>query len=398
MKTLSIDIETYSDVPLQKTGVYRYVESPNFEILLFAYSVDSQPVQVIDLACGEQIPKEILLALEDENVIKWAFNATFERICLSRFLGYPTGEYLKPESWHCSMIWSATMGLPLSLEGVGAVLGLEKQKFSEGKDLIKYFCQPCAPTKANGQRTRNRPFHAPDKWALFKKYNIRDVETEMGIQQRLAKFPVLAQVWEEYHLDPDQAAVVKRIFADILSGKSTNAIADELNAEKVPSKKNNHWTSSTIRGILANEKYTGDVIFQKAYTDETFNRHTNYGEVDQYMAPDHHEAIISHSDFDAANALVNQRTAEKGIDKRLMETTHYLGDSFYPAIIDKDTYQKAQEERKSRATALGRNNKKTQMRKLQIPTRFHMGEVAALYDNPVKQAEYLYSLIESESK
>jgi|GEM_PF-675737 hypothetical protein len=398
MKTLSIDIETYSDVPLQKTGVYRYVESPNFEILLFAYSVDSQPVQVIDLACGEQIPKEILLALEDENVIKWAFNATFERICLSRFLGYPTGEYLKPESWHCSMIWSATMGLPLSLEGVGAVLGLEKQKFSEGKDLIKYFCQPCAPTKANGQRTRNRPFHAPDKWALFKKYNIRDVETEMGIQQRLAKFPVLAQVWEEYHLDPDQAAVVKRIFADILSGKSTNAIADELNAEKVPSKKNNHWTSSTIRGILANEKYTGDVIFQKTYTDETFNRHTNYGEVDQYMAPDHHEAIISHSDFDAANALVNQRTAEKGIDKRLMETTHYLGDSFYPAIIDKDTYQKAQEERKSRATALGRNNKKTQMRKLQIPTRFHMGEVAALYDNPVKQAEYLYSLIESESK
>lgn len=398
MKTLSIDIETYSDVPLQKTGVYRYVESPNFEILLFAYSVDSQPVQVIDLACGEQIPKEILLALEDENVIKWAFNATFERICLSRFLGYPTGEYLKPESWHCSMIWSATMGLPLSLEGVGAVLGLEKQKFSEGKDLIKYFCQPCAPTKANGQRTRNRPFHAPDKWALFKKYNIRDVETEMGIQQRLAKFPVLAQVWEEYHLDPDQAAVVKRIFADILSGKSTNAIADELNAEKVPSKKNNHWTSSTIRGILANEKYTGDVIFQKTYTDETFNRHTNYGEVDQYMAPDHHEAIISHSDFDAANALVNQRTAEKGIDKRLMETTHYLGDSFYPAIIDNDTYQKAQEERKRRATALGRNNKKTQMRKLQIPTRFHMGEVAALYDNPVKQAEYLYSLIESESK
>ena len=128
MKTLSIDIETYSDVPLQKTGVYRYVESPDFEILLFAYSVDSQPVQVIDLTCGEKIPKEILLALENEDVIKWAFNATFERICLSRFLGYPTGEYLKPESWRCSMIWSATMGLPLSLEGIGAVLGLEKQK------------------------------------------------------------------------------------------------------------------------------------------------------------------------------------------------------------------------------------------------------------------------------
>lgn len=203
MKTLSIDIETYSDVPLQKTGVYRYVESPNFEILLFAYSVDNQPVQVIDLACGEQIPKEVLLALEDDSVIKWAFNAAFERICLSRFLGYSTGEYLDPESWRCSMIWAATMGLPLSLEGIGAVLGLEKQKISEGKDLIKYFCQPCAPTKTNGQRTRNRPFHAPDKWAMFKKYNVRDVETEMGIQQRLAKFPVPDQVWDEYHQDQE---------------------------------------------------------------------------------------------------------------------------------------------------------------------------------------------------
>ena len=203
MKTLSIDIETYSDVPLQKTGVYRYVESPNFEILLFAYSVDSQPVQVIDLACGEHIPKEVLLALEDETVIKWAFNATFERICISRFLGYPTGEYLEPESWRCSMIWAATMGLPLSLEGVGAVLGLEKQKLSEGKDLIKYFCQPCPPTKTNGQRTRNRPFHAPDKWAMFKKYNIRNVETEMGIQQRLAKFPVPDFIWDEYHIEQE---------------------------------------------------------------------------------------------------------------------------------------------------------------------------------------------------
>ncbi len=199
MKTLSIDIETYSSAPLQKSGVYRYVEADDFEILLFGYSVDSGPVQVVDLACGEHIPKEVLLALEDDEVIKWAFNATFERICLSRFLGYHTGDYLNPESWRCSMIWAATMGLPLSLEGVGAVLGLEKQKLTEGKDLIKYFCQPCAPTKSNGQRTRNRPFHAPDKWAAFKNYNLRDVETEMGIQQRLAKFPVSATVWEEYH-------------------------------------------------------------------------------------------------------------------------------------------------------------------------------------------------------
>lgn len=203
MKTLSIDIETYSDIPLQKTGVYRYCESPNYEILLFGYSIDSGPVQVVDLACGEHIPKEVLAALEDDSVIKWAFNAAFERVCLSRYLGYPTGEYLDPESWHCSMVWAATMGLPLSLEGVGAVLGLEKQKLTEGKELIKYFCQPCLPTKANGQRTRNRPFHAPDKWELFKRYNARDVEAEMGIQQKLSKFPVPPQVWEEYDIDQE---------------------------------------------------------------------------------------------------------------------------------------------------------------------------------------------------
>lgn len=203
MKTLSIDIETYSDVPLPKTGMYRYCESPNFEILLFAYSIDSQPVQIVDLACGETIPEEIIAALEDDTIIKWAFNAAFERICLSRFLGYPTGTYLNPEGWRCSMIWAATMGLPLSLEGVGAVLGLEKQKLTEGKDLIKYFCQPCAPTKSNGGRTRNRPFHAPDKWEAFKRYNIRDVETEMGIQHKLRKFPVPDSVWDEYHIDQE---------------------------------------------------------------------------------------------------------------------------------------------------------------------------------------------------
>ena len=203
MQTLSIDLETYSDQPLAKTGVYRYVESPNFEILLFAYSVDGGSVQQIDLACGEKIPSEILSALEDETVTKWAFNANFERICLSRFLGYPTGDYLKPDSWKCSMVWAAYMGLPLSLEGVGAVLGLEKQKLTESKDLIKYFCQPCAPTKSNGQRTRNLPKHSPDKWLAFKKYNIRDVETEMSIQARLLKYPVPDSVWKEYHLDQE---------------------------------------------------------------------------------------------------------------------------------------------------------------------------------------------------
>jgi len=219
MRTLSIDIETYSDVPLQKSGVYRYCESPNFEILLFGYSADSGPVQVVDLACGEKIPADILDALTDDAVTKWAFNASFERVCLSRYLRdlgvsldpfhdrHPLSQecarFLNPESWHCSMVWAATMGLPLSLEGVGAVLGLEKQKLTEGKDLIKFFCQPCAPTKTNGQRTRNRPFHAPDKWEAFKRYNLRDVETEMGIQQKLAKFPVPDQVWEEYHIDQE---------------------------------------------------------------------------------------------------------------------------------------------------------------------------------------------------
>lgn len=203
MKNLSIDIETYSDQPLNKTGVYRYVESPIFEILLFSYSVDGGPVQLVDLACGECIPAEIRVALEDESVTKWAYNASFERICLSRFLGYPTGTYLDPASWRCSMVWAATLGLPMSLKGVGAVLGLEKQKLDEGKDLIRYFCQPCRPTIVNKGRTRNLPHHAPDKWATFRDYNIRDVEVEMAIQSRLANYAVPDSVWDEYHLDQE---------------------------------------------------------------------------------------------------------------------------------------------------------------------------------------------------
>lgn len=203
MKSLSIDIETFSSVNLAKSGVYRYVEALDFEILLFGYSVDGGAAQVVDLACGEKIPADIITALTDEAVTKWAFNASFERVCLSRFIGLPTGEYIDPVSWHCSMVWAATMGLPLSLEGVGAVLKLDKQKLTEGKDLIKYFCQPCTPTKANGDRTRNYAHHAPDKWSAFKKYNIRDVEAEMSIQARLAKFPVPESIWDEYHLDQE---------------------------------------------------------------------------------------------------------------------------------------------------------------------------------------------------
>lgn len=217
MKTLSIDIETYSSVDLAKCGVYKYTEATDFDILLFGYSADGNPVQVVDLASGETIPPEVIAALTNDDVTKWAFNAQFERICLSRWLrdhgsfdnayySIPedtVGNYLNPASWRCTLIWSAYMGLPLSLEGVGAVLGLGKQKLTEGKELIKYFCQPCAPTKANGGRTRNLPENAPDKWAAFKRYNVRDVEVEMSIQEKLAKFPVPEAVWEQYHLDQE---------------------------------------------------------------------------------------------------------------------------------------------------------------------------------------------------
>lgn len=217
MKNISIDIETFSDVDLQKCGVYKYAQSPNFEILLFAYSVDSGEVSVIDLAQGETLPEEILDALTDEQITKWAFNANFERVCLSeylrrfypeKFVSYSIPEdsvcnYLDPSSWKCSMVWSAYMGLPLSLAGAGAVLGLEEQKLTEGKELIRYFCVPCKPTKVNGGRIRNLPQHDETKWEMFKKYNKRDVEVEMSIQDRLRKFPVPDFVWEEYHLDQE---------------------------------------------------------------------------------------------------------------------------------------------------------------------------------------------------
>lgn len=203
MRTINIDIESYSSVDLAKSGVYRYIESSDFEILLFGYSIDGGDIEVIDLASGEKLPIEIQSALTDPSITKWAFNAQFERICLSKWLGLPNGEYLSPESWRCTMVWSAYMGLPLSLEGSGAVLGLEKQKLSEGKDLIRYFCKPCNPTATNGGRLRNLPIHAPDKWSEFKSYNHRDVEAEIAIQEKLTKFPVPEEVWNEYHLDQE---------------------------------------------------------------------------------------------------------------------------------------------------------------------------------------------------
>lgn len=197
MKNLSIDIETFSTADLSKCGVYRYAESHDFEILLFGYSADGSEVRVVDITGGEQLPHEIRTALTDENVTKWAFNAQFERVCLSRYLG----EWLKPDSWRCTMVWAAYMGLPLSLEGAGVVLGLEKQKLKEGKDLIRYFSVPCKPSKANGGRMRNLPSDAPEKWERFKEYNARDVETEMAIQARLQKFHVPEDEWRNYILD-----------------------------------------------------------------------------------------------------------------------------------------------------------------------------------------------------
>jgi len=201
MKELFIDIETYSDIDLAKCGVYRYVQSINFEILLFAYSIDKGPVHVVNVKEKEPIPEEVLKALTDNSVKKYAYNAVFERVCLSKHLGYPVGMYLSPDGWFCDMIHAATLGLPLSLENVGIVLGLEKQKLSIGKSLIKYFCVPCNPTKTNGYRTRNLPHHDREKWNEFIEYNKRDVETEIEIHNRLSKFPVLDQEWDNYHLN-----------------------------------------------------------------------------------------------------------------------------------------------------------------------------------------------------
>jgi len=217
MKTLSIDLESFSDVDIKKAGAYKYAESPAFEILLFGVSVDGGPVKVYDLACGESVPDDILAALSDDNVTKWAFNATFERVCLSVYLrrNYPqyfrsysipedsVGAYLDPSAWRCSLVWSAYNGLPLSLEMVGSALGLEEQKLKEGRDLIRYFCVPCKPTKSNGGRTRNLPEHDKARWELFKRYNRRDVEVEMQIQKRLHNYPVPESVWDEYHISEE---------------------------------------------------------------------------------------------------------------------------------------------------------------------------------------------------
>ena len=255
--TLSIDVETFSDVDLKKCGVYKYASSPNFEILLFGVSVNGGEVTVYDLASGDTVPEEIIRALSDDSVIKWAYNASFERVCLSVWLrrNYPqhfssysieedtVRNYLDPSSWRCSLVWGAYMGLPLSLEGIGKVLKLENQKMAEGKALIRYFCVPCKPTKANGGRTRNLPEHDPVKWSTFIAYNKRDVETEMAIQQKLSKFPVPDFLWEEYHLDQeindrgiqlDMVLVEQAIAIDERSREELSAKMQQLTALENP--------------------------------------------------------------------------------------------------------------------------------------------------------------------
>lgn len=266
MQHLSIDIETYSSVNLQKAGVYKYAESPDFDILLFGYSVDGGAVHVIDLACGEKIPAEIVDALLDESVTKWAFNAQFERVCLSNYLD----TWLSPDSWHCTMVWSATLGLPLSLEGVGAVLGLEKQKLTEGKNLIKYFCVPCAPTKSNGGRTRNLPQHDIEKWEQFKAYNLRDVETEMSIQKKLSRFPVPDFIWDEYHLDQeindrgiglDMTLVEQAISIDSISRKNLTQQIQNLTDLDNPN------SVAQMKGWLSDNGLEMDTLGKKAVAE-----------------------------------------------------------------------------------------------------------------------------------
>lgn len=287
IKQLTCDIETFSSVDLKKSGVYKYAESPDFEILLFGYSVDGGEVQVIDFTAGETLPADILDALTDNNVQKWAFNANFERVCLSRHLSdigisldpfadchHSAGilglaKYLNPVSWRCSMIWSAYMGLPLSLEGAGAVLGLEKQKLADGKEHIRYFCKPCNPTATNGRRIRNLPEHAPDKWEAFRAYNIRDVETEMSIQTKLAKFPVPDEVWDEYALDQeindrgvqlDMTLVKNAITADAVSR------AELLQKMKQLTQLDNPNSVAQMKQWLADNGMETDTIGKKAVT------------------------------------------------------------------------------------------------------------------------------------
>ena len=194
---MGVDIETYSSAPLPKCGVYRYCDAPDFEILLFSYAFDDDPVKTIDLASGETLPKEVISVLEDPSIIKVAYNAQFERVCLSRYLGH----WLDPHQWRCTMVMAAYLTLPGRLADAAVALGTTEKKMEEGKDLIRYFSVPCKPTKTNGGRTRNLPADAPEKWAVYRQYNAQDVETERAIRKALEKYPLPEQEWKLYALD-----------------------------------------------------------------------------------------------------------------------------------------------------------------------------------------------------
>ena len=236
---LGIDIETYSSAPLPRCGVYRYCDAPDFEILLFSYAFDDAPVETVDLACGETLPKEVLLALEDPNVLKVAYNAQFERVCLSKYLGH----WLDPHQWRCTMVMAASLTLPGRLADVAVALGTTEKKMEEGKELIRYFSSPCKPTKANGGRTRNRPSDAPEKWAVYKQYNAQDVETERAIRKALEKYPLPEQEWAYYALDQqindrgvrvDKQLVKNAIAADAVFAQAAYQRAKELTGLENP--------------------------------------------------------------------------------------------------------------------------------------------------------------------
>ena len=284
MQNLFIDIETFSDADLQKSGVYKYAQSQNFEILLFSYSTDGAPVKCIDIAQGESIPENILKALTDESVTKFAYNAMFERICLSEHLRRNHPEYFKtydsddetikgyldPKSWRCDMIWAAYLGLPLKLADSGRILGLDEQKMTEGKELIRFFCVPCKATKSNGGRTRNLPCHAPDKWELFKKYNVRDVEVEMNIHKRLSKYPVPEQVWAEYHLDQqinDRGIRIDLALVHQAISMDETAQSELLGALKELTKVDNPNSVSQIKGWLSDNGVEADSLGKKQVSE-----------------------------------------------------------------------------------------------------------------------------------
>lgn len=269
-KQLAIDIETYSDVDLINCGVYKYTDSDEFEILLFAYSIDDRETEIVDLACGEKVPDEVMEMLQDDSVIKTAFNANFERTCLARHFGIE----LKPEAWRCTAVQAAMLALPLSLESVGVVLGLDKQKMSEGKELIRYFCSPCKPTKSNGGRTRNMPSDAPGKWELFKAYCIRDVDVEKQIRMKLWKYPIPEMEQEIYCLDQrinDRGIMVDRnlvnhaIACDLLYKETATKRAYEL------SELDNPNSVSQLKGWLTEKGIEVDSL-AKATVEELVDK------------------------------------------------------------------------------------------------------------------------------